>query len=274
MVKNIAVCSWSLQAANPEDLIDSINACGLNQTQLALEPFVSGDWKLDSILSLLESSEISLCSGMFSTVGEDYSSLESIKVTGGICPDEHWEENLHLAQQAAHVASQLGIKRVTFHAGFIPQHGSNAYRTIVDRVKRITDVFAKHEINLALETGQERAESLLEMLSDPNMSTIGINFDPANMILYGMGDPAEALSLLKDRVVQVHMKDAISAKIPGQWGEEVPAGEGEVQWDHFFRTIQEFSQSLDVVVEREAGTQRVEDVLKAISIADQYGCTR
>ncbi|MDF1808524.1 MAG: sugar phosphate isomerase/epimerase [Phycisphaerales bacterium] len=274
MVKNIAVCSWSLQPANPGDLIDSINECGLSQTQVALDQFVSGDWDTTSFIDLCEPSGISLCSGMFSTIGEDYSTLESIKMTGGICPDDLWIENLELANNAAIAASQLGIHLVSFHAGFIPHQGTGAYRTIVDRIKQITDVFASHEIELALETGQERAESLLEMLDEPNMSSVGINFDPANMILYGMGDPAKALMLLQERVVQVHMKDAISSKMPGQWGEEVPAGNGQVDWDHFFHTIHKVTQPIDVVIEREAGSKRVEDVIKAVSITDQYGCTR
>jgi len=267
----LGVCSWSLKPTGPADICSSIQRCGINSTQLALDPITTGDWNLDQLVQEFHSAQISICSGMMTTIAEDYSSMESIKATGGIRPDQHWEANQQRATATAHIARELGLKLVTFHAGFIPESTTNEYTTLTDRIKAVADIFESQGITLALETGQERAESLLEMLNVPNMSTVQINFDPANMILYGMGNPAQSLDLLIDRVVQVHMKDALPTTTPGTWGTEVPAGQGEVDWDHFFDTIQTHPKTINVVIEREAGDQRIADIIQARTLASNHG---
>ncbi len=272
MLKNTAVCSWSLLPKDPCDLAASTVTCGLKHIQLALDPLTTGAWTPESLTQALTDSNLSICSAMMTTIGEDYTSLESIKHTGGLRPDQHWETNQQRACDAAKIANQLGTKLVTLHAGFIPEHNTREYTTITDRIKSIAEIFADYNIILALETGQERAESLLEMLASPSMSTIGINFDPANMILYNMGNPADALELLSDRIVQVHMKDATPTQTPNTWGSEVPAGTGSVNWDHFFQTLSALPQHINVVIEREAGDDRINDIIQARTIATQHGC--
>lgn len=209
---------------------------------------------------------------MMTTVGEDYSSLESIKATGGIRPDEHWEENQSNARRNAKIAHDLGIDLVTFHAGYIPEERSNERQTMIDRIKVIAEIFGGNGIRVGLETGQERAESLLDVLADPAMSGVGVNFDPANMILYNMGDPAEALELLQNHLVQVHMKDAIATRTHGTWGSEVPAGQGDVDWGHYFQFIQSLKKDLNIVIEREAGDCRIDDIVSARILAEKHGC--
>jgi sugar phosphate isomerase/epimerase len=89
---------------------------------------------------------------------------------------------------------------------------------------------------------------------------VGVNFDPANMILYGMGDPVRAVADLADYIEQVHIKDATATTVPGTWGSEVPAGSGQVRWEAFFGVLEEYGVSGDLVIEREAGDQRIADV--------------
>ncbi|MBO6514280.1 MAG: sugar phosphate isomerase/epimerase [Phycisphaerales bacterium] len=271
--RRTAVCSWSLQPTDPHNLANAVQHCSLSTIQLALDPLITEQWSLDELKQALEESHLTLCSGMITTLGEDYSTLESIKQTGGLRPDQHWEHNLNHARQAAPIARELGINLITLHAGFIPEHTTTEYTTMTDRIKAIADVFESEEITLALETGQERASDLLDMLELPGMSTIGVNFDPANMILYNMGNPAQALELLADRIVQVHMKDATPTQTPGTWGTEVPAGEGAVDWDHFFKTLNAFTKPIDVVIEREAGASRINDIIQAAKLASKYGYT-
>lgn len=273
-MKRLGVCSWSLQPTGLADLIQRVHGCGLSQVQVALEPIASGRWDCDAVDQLLRESAVSFCSGMMETVGEDYSTIESIRRTGGIRPDEHWQENLDRANKNAVIAHQLGIKLVTFHAGFVPSTETLEYQTVVDRVHEISDVFGLHGIQLALETGQEHPEVLLDMLDIPALSQVGVNFDPANMILYGSGDPLVALGILKDRIVQIHMKDAVESKNPKQWGTEVPAGQGEVDWDIFFATVQSLPNDINIIIEREAGDQRIADIIKARDIAMTHGCKR
>jgi sugar phosphate isomerase/epimerase len=268
MINRLGVCSWSLQPSSLDELVDRLELCGMHRVQLALSPLLMDAGERARLRAVLEEGRIELCSGMMETIGEDYSSLERIKVTGGVRPDEHWVGNLERARQCATLACELGISLVTLHAGFIPEEDERLHATMVDRLCRVAEVFNKQGITLGLETGQERAETLMELLSTiASRVQVGVNFDPANMILYGMGDPVESMGLLRDSIVQVHMKDAIATNSPGTWGTEVPAGDGQVDWDAFFEITHGLDRAVDVIIEREAGDQRVEDIRTAHTLA-------
>lgn len=240
----------------------------MHRVQIAFTPLLLDAGEQDRLRAVVEEGRIELCSGMMETIGEDYSSLERIKVTGGVRPDEHWAGNLERARQCATLARALGVSLVTLHAGFIPEDDGRLHAIMVDRLSRVAEVFNNQGITLGLETGQERAETLLELLSTiASRVQVGVNFDPANMILYGMGDPVESMGLLRDLIVQVHMKDAIATDTPGTWGTEVPAGDGQVDWDAFFEITHALDRSVDVIIEREAGDQRVEDIRTAHILA-------
>ena len=98
----------------------------------------------------------------------------------------------------------------------------------------------------------------------------GVNFDPANMILYGMGDPVEALRALLPHVLQVHVKDATPTAEPGTWGAEVPAGTGAVDWPAFFAVLSGAGRPIDLMIEREAGGTRVADIATARELVQRH----
>src|SRR5690606_15401196 len=120
----------------------------------------------DEVHAALDAAGIRILSGMMETIGEDYSTLESIRRTGGVAPDETWEANLLVAAQCAQIAEALGITLVTFHAGFIPHDADDPRRgELTERVRQIARVFASRGVRVALETGQETAETLAELLA-------------------------------------------------------------------------------------------------------------
>lgn len=261
----IGVCSWSLRPAGPEDLVEKVRFCGLSAVQLALDPVRRGQWAEDQTARLLRGAGIEILSGMMAMEGEDYSTLDSIRRTGGVRSDEMWERNLAAARENAQIAHRLGLRLVTFHGGFLPHESASPAdqaerRTMVERLRELAAVFASWSVRVGLETGQEDAPTLIGVLNDLGKPVVGVNFDPANMILYGMGDPVAALQRLAPWVRQVHIKDARPPKNPGQWGTEVPAGEGEVDWPAFFRAFRAAGLEVDLVIEREAGHSRVDDV--------------
>ena len=96
--------------------------------------------------------------------------------------------------------------------------------------------------------------------------SIGVNFDPANMILYDMDEPIEALRLLVPHIRQVHVKDAKRTAVKHQWGEEVTVGTGEVDWDAFVRVLAEADFAGYYVFEREAGADRLGDITQGIGV--------
>lgn len=271
MKRRIGVCSWSLRPSSARELAQRAAVTGVECVQLALDPVRTGAWDEAETVGVLSDAGLPIVSGMMATVGEDYSTLESIRETGGLRPDRHWLANLAAARANADLAARLGLRLVTFHAGFLPHDPRDPERaSLIERLRAVADVFAERGVRVGLETGQETAATLLGVLRDLDRPSVGVNFDPANMILYGMGDPIEAMRALAPHILQVHIKDAVSSDRPGEWGGERPCGAGEVDWSAFFATIQSAGLWCDLVIERESGESRVEDVLLARCLVQRH----
>jgi sugar phosphate isomerase/epimerase len=267
IMDKLGVCSWSLRPGSPRDLAEKITGLGIRRVQLHLDPVREGAWRADETAGVLKLANITIASGMMGTKGEDYSTLDTIKQTGGVRPDEHWEANLRAAEGNAVFAARLGVPLVTFHAGFLPHDAGDPLRArMVERLRQIAEVFAARNVRVAFETGQEDADTLLGVLKElnaslPERAKVGVNFDPANMILYGMGDPIEALRKLSPHVKQIHIKDAKPTSKPGTWGREEPAGTGAVDWPRFLEAA--WGLHVDFMIEREAGDTRDKDIATA-----------
>jgi L-ribulose-5-phosphate 3-epimerase len=267
----LAVCSWSLRASNPAELVERIRATGARAVQLALTPIVEQPEVWRGVFEALASAGIEVASGMLETVGEDYSTLDSIRATGGVVPDATWPATRARAGKVAAIAGAHGIGLVTFHAGFIPHEAGEERDRLFARLHEIAALFAAHGARIAFETGQESAETLahaLELLGD---ASIGVNFDPANMILYGMGDPVAAVHALAPRIAQVHIKDALPTAEPGTWGSEVRAGTGAVDWEAFLAALASVPATIRLAIEREAGDDRVGDIRAAVDMLRSRG---
>jgi L-ribulose-5-phosphate 3-epimerase len=260
----LAVCSWSLRPADPQDLLAQLQSIGIRRVQISLDPLRDSPAVWGVLPELFAKNGIVLVSGMFGTVGEDYSTLESIRRTGGVVPDALWPENWRNIQASAEIAAKIGLKMVSFHAGFLPHEASDPrFQTLLQRISRIADLFAAKDIELGFETGQETAETLDAFLQELGKPNVGVNFDPANMILYDKGDPITALLALSPWLKQCHIKDAVKTKVPGTWGEEVPVGTGEVDWPAFFAALDQLGFRGNLAIEREAGEQRAADIRTA-----------
>lgn len=263
-MERLAVCSWSLQPTTPAELADRLEATGIKRVQLALDPLRENPATWGKIAEVFASRGLRIVTGMFGCVGEDYTTLESIRVTGGIAPDHTWEQNLKNVRASVQLMKRLGLKYATFHAGFLPHDETDpAFAKMLGRLTQVADIFATENLTLGMETGQETADSLVQVLRTLNRPNVGVNFDPANMILYAKGDPIEALRVLGPWIRHVHIKDAVQTKVAGTWGQEVPVGTGQVNWKAFFSALGEIKYAGDFVIEREAGTRRVEDIRTA-----------
>jgi sugar phosphate isomerase/epimerase len=262
LTSRLGVCSWSLQPTSADVLFQKLAATGVPRVSIALDPIrenAGGAWS--NFKERAAQQGVTCVSGMMTAIGEDYSTLESIKRTGGVVPDEHWEGNWRNFQANAEVATHLGLKFVMFHAGFLPHEESDpAFAKLVDRLAKVAGLFASRGMIVGFETGQETADTLATFLRKLNRPNVGINFDPANLILYDKGDPIDALRTLGPWLKQCHLKDATRTKVPGTWGEEVVVGTGQVDWPAFFRTLGELGFEGDLCLEREAGNQRVADL--------------
>jgi L-ribulose-5-phosphate 3-epimerase len=270
LAERLAVCSWSLLPKNPRDLVEKLSATGIRRVQLELGPIFQSPEIWGETETIFREHNVSIVSGMCRCVGEDYSTLNSIRTTGGIAPDATWDQNLKNIRAAAALAKKLKLKLVTFHAGFLPSDESHpTFAKMLQRLDTVADIFMVHNILLGLETGQETAPELAKLLHKLGHPNIGVNFDPANMILYDKGDPVQALHTLAPWIRQVHIKDAQRTKIPGKWGEEVVVGKGEVDWRKFFATFKQVIFNVNLAIEREFGNQRVADIRAAREVVEK-----
>ena len=269
LATRLAVCSWSLRPDNCDDLIDKVRECGLSAVQLHLDPIAESKPGWAGAGEKLRHAGIRVISGMIACVGEDYSTIARIEATGGVVPDATWPDTQRRMNACLPLAHALGLKLVTFHAGFIPADAASPIRAKVkQRINQIAMLFGARGIAIGLETGQESAATLLGFLGEVGQTNVGVNFDPANMILYGSGEPIAALRALADKVLQVHLKDATPAPIKGEWGSEVPLGRGRVDWPAFFQVLEDIGYTGPLPIEREAGDDRIHDVQAALRFAE------
>lgn len=263
----LGVCGWSLRPDGPADLIAKLRALELTHLQVALSPLADADPAArDAAFQLYRDSGLTLCAGMISFEGEDYSTLATIRQTGGFEPDDRWPQRRSHVEACAAVADDLGLELVSTHIGFVPASNSDAYRTMLERTAEAAELLATRGATLLVESGPEPAAVLLQFLNDLRVRTVGVNFDPANMILYGQGDPIEALKTLGHKVRHVHVKDAVASGQRGvEWGREVPFGRGQVNPIEFLTAIEQVNYRGPLTVEREGGEDRMSDVMTAVA---------
>ncbi len=227
----------------------------------------SAEWlaepKRSELKRLIAESEIRVTSVAAVYVGEDYSNVEKVRATVGLLPEKTRAARLTDTKQCADFAHEVGAPNVSSHIGYIPEDRADAtYGALVSAVQEICDYLQRPGMNFCLETGQESAALLKQFIGDVGRENLKVNFDPANMIAYGTGDPIEALEALAPWVRGVHCKDAVWPQGEGQLGEERPLGQGEVGMERFLAKLKEIGYTGPITIEREvAGEQQMQDFL-------------
>jgi sugar phosphate isomerase/epimerase len=185
--------------------------------------------------------------------GESYADIPTVARTVGLVPPATRAARTQELKEIADFAKLLGCKAVGLHVGFVPHDRSlPLYQEIVAVTQGVCDHCAKNGQSLHLETGQETADDLLAFIQDVQRPNLGINFDPANMILYGTGEPIAALKKVGRYVKSIHCKDGKWAASPGkEWGQEVALGDGDVGMENYLRTLKEIGYDGPLTIERE-----------------------
>ena len=263
------VMFWA--AANPTEVIRGVKALGVRSGQLG----VGGDYLLDGAAPLwkyaCESEDFTIVTVFGAYTGEDYADIPTVERTVGFIPPATREEREARTIALSDFAAKLGVKSIAAHVGFVPHDKEHPnYIAVREMVRRICDHAQHHGQSFTLETGQEPAETLLAFFKDVDRTNLGINFDPANMILYGTGDPIEALGVLGHHVISVHAKDGIwpDKNVAGSLGHEKPLGAGDVGIPAFVAKLKEIGYAGTVNVEREGTNPDVwrHDVAAAVEL--------
>jgi sugar phosphate isomerase/epimerase len=203
--------------------------------------------------------------------GESYQDIPTVQRTVGFVPRETREEREQRTMALSDFAARLGVDSIACHIGFVPEDAADRdYVAVRDVVRRVCDHAALRGQTFALETGQEPADVLLRFIRDVDRPNLGINFDPANMILYGTGEPIEALRKLAAFVISVHCKDGEwpPKDVAGALGRERALGKGSVGIERFVRTLREigFAGTLNIEREGAAPGEWLHDVAEAAAL--------
>jgi sugar phosphate isomerase/epimerase len=185
--------------------------------------------------------------------GESYADIPTVKQTVGLVPPETRAARTAELKEIADFAKRLGVDVVGLHVGFVPHDSADPeYQDVVAVTQQVCDHLTGNDQALHLETGQEPADVLLRFMEDVGRDNLFINFDPANMILYGVSEPLPALEQVGRWVRSVHCKDATWSDKPGEtWGAEVPLGQGDVDIEAYLRTLDAIGYTGPLTIERE-----------------------
>ena len=202
---------------------------------------------------------------------DDYTTISSTEQTVGLAPPGRREARLVETLEIADFASTLGVDAVGMHLGFIPpDRGVEAFSELVSVTARVCDHCAGNGQHFHLETGQESAVTLRAFIDAVGRDNLAVNFDPANMILYGSGDPLEALDTVGSYVRSVHCKDAAKTRATGQpWHEDAPLGEGDVGMEAFLRKLEALGYEGALTIEREYSPDQAGDIKASLRLLEQ-----
>ncbi|MDR0335708.1 MAG: sugar phosphate isomerase/epimerase [Planctomycetaceae bacterium] len=207
--------------------------------------------------------------------GESYETIDITAKTVGFVPPTTRSARLTEAFEISDFAKLLEVSAIGSHIGFVPHDRiSTDYKEVVETIRCLCDHLAKNNQTLHLETGQESVDSLLAFISDVQRNNLFINFDPANLILYGIGDPIGALKTVGQYVRGVHCKDAVATTgKPGvDWGREVPFGTGQINAELFLQTLHDIGYRGALTIEREIPEEpqrQKEEIGQAVQLITQ-----
>lgn len=206
--------------------------------------------------------------------GESYADIPTVKQTVGLAPPESRAARLVELAEVADMAHEMEIDAVGLHIGFVPHDPNDPeYHHLLTAVGAICDRCAERDQAVHLETGQEPVEVLMRFIHDSGRHNLYVNFDPANMILYGAGEPIPALVTLAPYVRSVHCKDATWSDKPGEtWGSEVPLGQGAVDMEAYLRTLLNIGYEGPLTIEREIPRERERqkaEILSAVTLLQE-----
>ena len=186
-------------------------------------------------------------------------------LTIGLVPRETRIARIAHLKKASDFAKQCGIPAVQTHCGFIPENPNDPlYKETVAAMREVADYCKRNGQNFRYETGQETPITLVRAIRDVGLDNQSVNFDLANLILYGKANPVDAIETLAPYIQGIHAKDGLWPTNPRQLGEEVPIGKGKVNFPRIIARLKELKYGGAVTIEREvSGPQQMEDVRAA-----------
>jgi len=203
--------------------------------------------------------------------GENYADVSAVRNTVGLLPEKTREGRIADTKRCADFANEVGSLNISSHIGYIPDDRADpTYGALVSAAQEICDYLQRRTMCFCLETGQESACILKQFIGDVDRENLKVNFDPANMIMYGTEDPVDALDMLAPWIRGVHCKDGVWPESEGRLGEERPLGGGDVHIERFVAKLKQIGYDGPLTIEREiAGEQQMEAFFAAKKLLEE-----
>jgi L-ribulose-5-phosphate 3-epimerase len=254
---------------DPRKALVAVKSLGLQQVQVSRLPdrFYTPEGAHE-FASLLKETGVVADAVVVVFDGESYADQDAVMRTVGLRPAALRPARMEYAKRCIDFAKAIGTKIVTFHMGFLPKDPKDpVYGEMRDAVSALAAYAAARGITLSLETGQETGEELARFLDSITVARVGVNFDTANLVLYGLDDPPRALEHLLDRVTSVHVKDGLPPDDPRLLGREVPLGYGKARVRECLHLLDEAGFRGPLIIEnytwRDRGTDPLQELARA-----------
>jgi len=261
-----------VRGTDPLAALEKVRSLGIPTCQMSVPPesLWSEDY-IELIRKAIQEKVVRITVLICSFKGENYRDIATIKRTVGLLNSSMRERRVKKVLLFSNFAKKLGVKVLQTHIGFIPEDKNVPdCKGLIEAVQKIADYCKGNGQSFTLETGQESASILLRFIEDVNRPNLGVNFDPANMLLYDTGDPIEALGILGKYVIGVHCKDGKRSERKGELGKECPLGKGEVGIERFMDKLKKIGYAGPLTIEREiVGKKQIEDILMAKKLLEK-----
>jgi sugar phosphate isomerase/epimerase len=248
---------------DPDAALAKVHELGLPTCQAYVEEFEEGlAGKLTKALGKYEIEATSLVVG---GPGKEIWDFYGGPVTIGLVPRETRAARIAHIKKASEFAKECGVPVVQTHCGFIPENPNDpVYKETVEAMREVAEYCRKNGQNFRYETGQETPITLVRAILDVGLDNQGVNFDLANLILYGKANPVDAIEILGPYVQGIHAKDGLWPTNPKNLGEEVAIGKGRVDFPRIIARLKAMKYPGAVTIEREiSGPRQMEDVRAA-----------
>jgi len=250
-------------SADPERAIKQVHDLGFPTCQLVLEAFDNAT--VAKLRDALAKYAVEVTSAVAVGPPPEIYDFYQGPLTIGLVPRQYREARINRIKQVSDFAKKAGISGVQTHCGFLPENPNDpVYAEAIKAIRAVAEYCKQNGQTFRCETGQETPITLVRAIKDVALDNVGVNFDVANLILYGKANPLDAVELLEPYIMGIHAKDGLYPTDPKQLGREVPIGQGKVNFPVLIGLLKKAGYQNAVTIEREIeGAEQTKDILAA-----------